>query len=634
MRDLRTKASVALAALLAAFVIYTSALGPYESLVQRAVFLALTVCLGLTLYPLWPDSRWRPAGLALDVAAALGTVASCGYIVLNYERIMGALPWAQPHDMAMTALLVVVVLELSRRAIGLIFPCLVSVGLAYALLGQHLPGVLGHRGFGPAFVTETLFLGDLGIWGLLLGVAATTIAAFVVFGTLILNTGGGQTFIDLAMRLGGRSPGGAAKIAAIASALFGMLSGSAVANTATTGNFTIPMMKRLRYPAPLSGAVEAVASTGGQITPPVLGAAAFVMAEILGVSYTVIVVAALLPAILFFAGMFLTIHVAAVRQDLGLVPEEEMPSWSDVARPHRLVPVLAAVGGLTGGVLTGHSIQTAAFYGIAGLTVAFLLFAAIARRPLREVGDQLGRGLIDGGRGLVIIGVLLAGAQILVSMINLTGVGVAISSAVAGVAGGHLLLLALIVALVCLIMGMGIPTTAAYVLVAAVMAPALIEAGVADLTAHMFVFYFATLSVITPPVCVGVFVAAGIAQAPWGKVAREALRLASVAYVIPFLFIIYPGTLADGGTLAILHAALSGGVFVTASAMLFGGQRVTGHHVLDRALCALTAVLALVHLWYATVLAVVLLAALAAAIVLRPRRSTDRGAGTATTEAR
>ena len=637
MQDLRTKATVALAALLAGFVIYTSALGPYESLVQRAVFLALTVCLGLTLYPLWANSRWRPAGVVLDVAAAAGTVASCAYIVVNYERIMGELPWAQPHDMAMTALLVVVILDLSRRAIGLIFPCLVLVGLLYALLGQYLPGALGHRGFGPAFVTETLFLGDLGIWGLLLGVAATTIAAFVVFGTLILNTGGGQTFIDLAMRLGGRSPGGAAKIAAIASALFGMLSGSAVANTATTGNFTIPMMKRLRYPASLSGAVEAVASTGGQITPPVLGAAAFVMAEILGVSYTVVVVAALMPAVLFFTGMFLTIHVAAVRQNLGLVPEDEMPAWSDVARPRRLAPVLSAIGGLTAGILTGHSIQTSAFYGIAGLIVAFLLFAAIGRRPLREVGDQLGRGLIDGGRGLVIIGVLLAGAQILVSMINLTGVGVAISSAVAGVAGGHILLLAVVVAGVCLIMGMGIPTTAAYVLVSAVMAPALIEAGVSDITAHMFVFYFATLSVITPPVCIGVFVASGIADAPWGQVARQALRLASVAYVIPFLFIVYPGTLGDGGTVAVLRAALSGGIFVTAAAMLFGGQRVIGHRTLDGALCAMTGVLALVHLWYATALAVVLLAGLAAAIfVWQPRRdrAAKTSAGHAPSEAR
>jgi TRAP transporter 4TM/12TM fusion protein len=620
MEGLRAKVSAGLAALLGAFVVYTSAAGPFESLVQRSAFLALTICLGLSLFPLWANSRLRWLGIVIDLAAAAVSLVACAYIVVNYQRIMEQLPWAEPHDVAMTALLVLVILEISRRAIGLIFPVLVLLGLAYALLGQYLPGAMAHRGFGPTFVTETLFLGDLGIWGLLVGVAATTIAAFVVFGALILNTGGGQTFIDLAMRLGGRSPGGAAKIAAIASALFGMMSGSAVANVATTGNFTIPLMKKLRYPAPFAGAVEAVASTGGQITPPVLGAAAFVMAEILGVSYTVILVAALIPAILFFTGMFLTVYVAAVRQGLGLVPEEQMPRWADIRQLHRVVPLLAAIGGLAGGILMGRSIQTAAFYGIVGLVVAYLVFALVQRRPRGEVVGQLVRGLVDGGRGLVIIGVLLAGAQILVSMINLTGVGVTISSAVAAVAGGQILVLALIVAGVCLIMGMGIPTTAAYVLVAAVMAPALVSSGVPELTSHMFVFYYATLSVITPPVCVGVFVAAGIAQTSWTKVAGQALRLACVAYVIPFLFIVYPGVLAEGDLWSILFAVLTGGVFVVAASLLFGGQRITGQTLLDRGLLAAVAVLALVHDWMATLAAFALLAGLLGYTLSRTRR--------------
>lgn len=620
MDGVRAKVVVGLAGLLGAFVVYTSAVGAFESLIHRPLFLALTICLGLALFPLWPHSRLRRWGVALDVAAAAAAVTASVYVAVNYRTIMEDLPWAQPHDLAMTAVLVLVILEISRRAIGAIFPLLVLAGLAYALLGQHLPGALSHRGFGPDFVAETLFLGDLGIWGLLVGVAATTIAAFVVFGALILNTGGGQTFIDLAMRLGGRSPGGAAKIAAIASALFGMMSGSAVANVATTGNFTIPLMKRLRYPAAFSGGVEAVASTGGQITPPVLGAAAFIMAEILGVSYAVIVAAALIPALLFFTGMFLTIHVAAVRQGLGLVPESEMPPWREIARLSRILPLAAALGGLTGGILTGHSIQTAAFHGIVGLTVTFLAFALIERRPLREVGGQLMRGLVDGGRGLVIIGVLLAGAQILVAMINLTGAGVAISSAVAAVAGGHVLLLAVIVAGVCLVMGMGIPTTAAYVLVAAVMAPALIATGVPELTSHMFVFYYATLSVITPPVCVGVFVASGIAQAGWTKVAREALRLASVAYVIPFLFIVYPGMLAEGGTAAIAQALLSGGLFVVSVALLFGGQRVSGYPAIDRPLLAAAAVLSLVPNGAATLVSCLLLGAAVTCALVRANR--------------
>ena len=547
-----------LAAALGVFTLYTAAAGPYVSLIQRPVFLALAVCLGLAIYPLWAGSRLRPLGLALDLLAAAVTLGTCGYVAANQDSIMTELPWAELHDQLMALGLVLVVLELSRRAIGLVFPLLVVTGLAYALFGQHLPGALGHRGFGPGFVTETLLLGDLGIWGLLLGVAATTIAAFVLFGAVILHTGGGQAFIDLAMRLGGRSPGGAAKIATFASAFFGTISGSAVANTATTGNFTIPMMKRLGYPPAFAGAVEAVASTGGQIAPPVLGAAAFLMVEIIGVGYLRIMGAAVLPAILFFLAVFLTVHITAVQRGLRIVPEDELPPWATIARPARLLPLAAALGGLFAGVLTGHSIQTAAFWGICGQVGCFLLFGLLERRSARDMARAILEGLVDAGKGLVIIGVLLAGAQILVSMINLTGLGVTVSGALADLAGGQLMALAAIVAVTCLIMGMGIPTTAAYVLVAAVMTPALIGAGVPELTAHMFVFYFATLSVITPPVCVGVFVAAGIAGASWLSVARESFRLAAVTYVVPFLFIVYPGMLGGGGWTDIAHHAMRG----------------------------------------------------------------------------
>ncbi len=624
---MRDKVTAGLAAALGLFTLYTAAAGPYVSLIQRPVFLALAICLGLAIYPLWEGRRLRPLGLALDLLAAAVTLVACAYVVVHQDRIMTELPWAGLHDQLLTLGVVLVVLEISRRAIGLVFPLLVLAGLGYALFGQHLPGALGHRGFGPGFVTETLFLGDLGLWGLLLGVAATTIAAFVLFGAMILHTGGGQTFIDLAMRLGGRSPGGAAKIATIASAFFATVSGSAVANTATTGNFTIPMMKRLGYPPAFAGAVEAVASTGGQIAPPVLGAAAFLMVEIIGVSYLRIMGASVLPALLFFLAVFLTVHIYAVQRGLRIVPDDELPAWSRIGRASRLVPLIAALGGLFAGVLTGHSIQTAAFWGICGQVGCYLAFGLAGGQRPAELGRKVLAGLVDGGKGLVIIGVLLAGAQILVSMINLTGVGVTISGAIAGAAGGELLALAAIVALVCLVMGMGIPTTAAYVLVAAVMTPALIAGGVPELTAHMFVFYFATLSVITPPVCVGVFVAAGIAGAGWLAVARDAFRLAAVTYVIPFLFIVYPGMLGGGGWIAIGHAVVSGLVFVLASALFFGGQPITGRPWLDRGLLLLVAVLALVESWLPTLLAVTLLVALLLLSRRRRAAAADPAAG-------
>ncbi|UOA29404.1 TRAP transporter fused permease subunit [Pseudosulfitobacter sp. DSM 107133] len=569
-----------LAILVGAFVFYTAATGPFEGLIQRALFLALVTSLGFALYPLGAGTRWRPVGLAIDLALCTLVLAACGYVVWNYDEIMTSLPWATTLDKALTAGLVLAVLELGRRTVGLIFPVLVLAGLGYALFGDMLPGALRHRGFDTAFVTETVFLGDLGIWGMLTGVASTVIAAFVLFGALLLHSGGGQAFMDLAMRLGGRQPGGAAKIATIASGLFGMISGSAVANVATTGNFTIPMMIRLGYPRPFAAAVEAVASTGGQIAPPIMGAAAFVMAEILGMPYTEIILGAIIPAILFYASVFVTVHFVALRRGLAVVPEEELPAWATILAPRRVAPILCALGGLGLGIWLGRSIATAAFYGVIGLLIAFVATEAGRLSP-REMIGKIIDGLEDAGKGMVIIGVLLAGAQVLVSMINLTGIGVTLSSLIVSMAGDSVTLVAVIVGFVCLIMGMGLPTTAAYVLVAAVLAPAMTAVGVEPLAAHLFVFYFATISVITPPVCVAVFVGAGIAKTNWLPAAGQAVRLGAVTYLVPFLLLLFPGMLLQGGPLAIAEALMAGAVLVLAVPALLTGAPLIGHRPID-----------------------------------------------------
>lgn len=586
------------AVLLGLFIFYTSAFGAFEGLIQRAIFIGLIVVLGVLMFPLGAGRSWRPAGAVVDIALAVVVLAACGYTIVNYDEIMGSLPTATTLDIALTAGLVLAILEISRRAIGLVFPTIAACGIAYALLGQHLPGALGHRGFDIYFVTETLLLGDLGVWGLLVGVASTTIGAFILFGSVLLFTGGGQTFMDLSIRLSGRSPGGAAKIATVASGLFGTISGSAVANVATTGNFTIPLMKRLGYPPALAGGIEAVASTGGQIAPPVMGAAAFVMAEIIGRSYFDIAKAAFLPAFLYYLGVFATIHFIAVNRGLRVVPEAEMPPWRSVLALPRTGPIVAAFGALLFGILTGRSVQTAAFFGIMGLFGAFLLLNVRSLRDLKSSLRLIVDSLQDAGKALVMIGVLLAGAQILVSMVNLTGLGVALSSLIVSMAGNSVWLIALVTALVCMVLGMGIPTTAAYVLVAAVLAPALVKVGVEPIIAHMFVFYYATISVITPPVCVAVFVAAGIAQTNWLHVAREACKLGAVTYVIPFMFIAYPGMLAGGGWLEIGEAALSGIVFTLAFAAFFGGARFFPWRLMNGAVLLTIAVLSAFPTWY------------------------------------
>ncbi len=615
MRILREGAATAVALVLGLFVLYTSAFGVLEALVQRSVFLALVIVLALLLYPLGAGKSWRPAGLLCDLVLGAIAVGTCARIAWQADAIMNSLPTAGPLEIAMAFALVLVILELSRRAIGLIFPLMVTVGLMYALFGNYVPGALGHRGFDIYFVTETLLLSDIGVWGALLGVAATIIAVFSLFGSFLLHSGGGAAFMDVALRVSGRSTGGAAKIATIASGLFGMVSGSAVGNVATTGTFTIPLMKRLGYPAALAGAVEAVASTGGQLAPPIMGAAAFIMAEIINVNYVTIAIAAILPALLFYVGVFATVHLTAREERLGQVPDDQIPSWASVLKPHRLAPIICAFAGLGYGIFNGNSIQTAAFFGIVGTLIGLglgrlLQLRGADRDDQPPVTDLLRSALNDGARSLVVVGILLAGAQILVSMINLTGIGVTLSTMIIGDGASSVLVVGLIVGLICMIMGMGIPTTAAYVLVAATLAPALVKVGISALAAHMFVFYFATLSVITPPVCVAVFVAAGIAGVAWTAVARRAVALGAVTYVIPFLFLLYPGMLTPSSVLQYLEAALSGLVFVISFAHLFGGARITGNRWADCAAWLAVALLAIYPHVLGLVAGVVAIAAL------------------------
>ncbi|MBE0546355.1 MAG: TRAP transporter fused permease subunit [Rubrivivax sp.] len=638
MDSFRSRSATALTLLLSLFVLGTAVFGAREALVQRSIFLAMVVAIAFLRYPSLKDTRWRPLGIVLDAVLGLVACASCIWVTFHADTIMNSLPTAFVLEIGMAAVLVVTILELSRRAIGLIFPAMVLVGLAYALLGQYIPGPLGHRGFDIYFVTETLLMSDVGLWGSLLGVAATIIAVFSLFGAFLLHSGGGSTFMDLALRVSGRSTGGAAKIATIASGLFGMVSGSAVGNVATTGAFTIPLMKRLGYPAALAGAVEAVASTGGQLAPPIMGAAAFIMAEIIGSDYLAIAIAAALPAALFYWGVFATVHVTAHEERLGQVPEDQIPPWRDILRVDRLASIVLSIGGLVIGILRGASLQTAAFYGIVGAVIGMFIAAAAVhlqqqspgvsdRQPqdrasqLKAIGRQFRTALDEGATGLIIVGILLAGAQILVSMINLTGVGVTLSSMIVGDGGAPVLVIGLVVAVVCMIMGMGIPTTAAYVLVAATLAPALIKIGVSPIAAHMFVFYYATLSVITPPVCVGVFVAAGLAGEHWTAVARRAVMLGAVTYVIPFLFLLYPDMLNPGMNAGYLESALSGAVFVAAFAYLFGGARLSAWRLLDTAAWLAVAILATIPSLPGLAAS---MASLVALIWLRRRRETKQ----------
>ncbi|MEM8822204.1 MAG: TRAP transporter fused permease subunit [Pseudomonadota bacterium] len=619
LQTLRERAVAALSLIIGVFVFYTSFFGAFETLIQRAIFVALIACMGVMLFPTGQARRWRPLGIMIDLAMAVWVIVSAGYVIWNFEEIMTSLPFAEPLDAWLGFGTLLVILELARRSASLVFPIIVGGMVAYAFFGGAIPGAFGHRGFDVYYITEVMFLSDRGLWGMLVSIASTTLAAFILFGALLLHTGAGQTFFDLSARAGGASPGGAAKIATIASGLFGSISGSSVANIATTGNFTIPLMKRLKYPSPFAAGVEAVASTGGQLAPPIMGTAAFVMAELVGVNYWTIAAVAFLPAFLFYLGVFTTVHLIAKRTGLGEVDAADLPDWRAALNWRRLAPILAGIAGLAWGIWNGNSIQLTACYGMIGIILAYTLATLTGGGTWREVVATLVRAFQDGGKGVVIVGILLVAAQVFVAMVNLTGVGVAVTSQILAFAGDNIWVIASIMALVCLIAGMGLPTSAAYVLVAAVFAPVLIQQGLDPLMVHLFVLYYAALSVITPPVCVAVFVSSTIAQAPWLTVARDTLRLGGTAYALPMLFLAYPGLLLNGGPEAIAHAILSGTVFVLAFAALFAGHPIARLGPLASLAWIVIAVLALLPGWAPSIAALMGLALCFAPGIARPR---------------
>lgn len=552
----REKAIPILAGIIGLFVFYTSFYGGFETIIQRSLFVALIASLGVLLYPLGKGKPWRSLGLFVDLAIVTIVISSTVYIIINFEMIMNSMPFAQNIDIWLASLTLVCILELARRTASLIFPILVATSISYAYFGQYIPGDLGHRGFDIYYLTEVIFLSDRGMWGMLVSIASTTLASFILFGSFLLHTGAGQTFLDMSSRVSGSSVGGAAKIATLASGLFGSISGSSVANVATTGNFTIPLMKKLKYPSAFAGAVEAMASTGGQLAPPIMGTAAFVMAELIGVNYWTIITVAFIPALLLYLGIFATVHFISKKSNFGKVDSSELPNWRDSFVWHRLAPILCAFLGILLGVINGYSINMTACLGILGNVSAFIICNFLLKKTWKESLVKIKLALIDGGKGVVVVGIILVAAQIFVAMINLTGIGVTITNIILNFAGDNVLVIAILMALVCLIAGMGLPTSAAYVLVAAVFAPALIQQGFEAMAVHLFVLYYAALSVITPPVCIAVFVASAISQDPWHKVAAYTLRLGGVAYILPLLFLFNPELLLEGSVISIITTLL------------------------------------------------------------------------------
>ncbi len=527
---------VALGAVLIAFHLSLVFSGLVPNLVSRPLHMALALPWVLVLAARGPAARVSGA-----VVAGLG-LAACLWVVLNRIALEDQYGFLESRfQVVAAAVLLLAVLEAARRAIGWPLPLVAALALAYGLLGHLIPGEFGHAGMPAQSFLGTLTITEGGLWGSLTGLSVTVVAIFVIFGA-VLNVGeAGQGFMNLAAAAAGRLKGGAAKVSVLSSAFFGSISGSASANVASTGAITLPAMRRLGYPSRLAGAVEAVASSGGQIMPPLMGAGAFVMVELTGVPYTGIMAAALLPALLFFFVAWVGIDAYARRHDLRGLRAEERPSGRDVAVTSAffLVPFSVLMWGMFVSRVTP---QYAACQAILAAALMLLIDGRL-RLDLRQCGHRLAEACLTAGRQVSLIATIILCASIIIGVLSITGLGVKITSVILVGAGGELWPTLILTAIACLVLGMEVPTTAAYVICVSVAGPALIQLGLAPLQAHMFVFWYALISTITPPVCGAVFIAAGMVGENWLKVAMTAMALGMGLYLIPLGMITTPALL-------------------------------------------------------------------------------------------
>ena len=520
--------------------------------------LSLVFHLGLIFSGLTPNLISRPLHMALAVPWALifvaksrferivgGVLTVLGllaifYIVLNEQALGDQYGYLNGDlQIAVAVTLIVVILEMTRRAIGWPMPMVALIALIYGVWGQYLPGEFGHPGMPLQSFLGTMTIAEGGIWGKLTGVSVSIVAIFVIFGA-VLNAGeAGQGFMNVATAAAGRLKGGAAKVSVLSSAFFGSISGSASANVASTGAITLPAMIRLGYPRSLAGAVEAVASSGGQIMPPLMGAGAFVMVELTGVPYTSIMIAALLPALLYFMTVWVGINAFSLRYDLQGVAADQTPDNRVVliTSGFFLIPFSVLLWGMFGG---GFTPQYAACLAIlAG--VVLLLIDGNLKFDLKRTALRFETVFMTAGKQISMIASIILCASIVIGVLGMTGLGVKITSFILDGSGGMMWAALLLTALACLVLGMEVPTTAAYVISVSVAGPALQKLGIPLLQAHLFVFWFALLSTITPPVCGAVFIAAGIVQENWLKVAGSAMALGVGLYLVPLAMIANPG---------------------------------------------------------------------------------------------
>jgi len=528
------KVVTALLCVWAAFQIYFTTIGTISAINLRAIHCIFLLMFTFLLFPTYKkEKRVRSAPPWWDVLFILLSSGAYIYLITNYTRIAQTGGRVENYELGIAAVALVIVFEAARRASGNL-AVLALIFLAYNWFGAFLPGLLGHNGFTLKRVLITQFWGTEGLLGTGIGVSATYIFLFVLFGAFLKHSGFSKFINDFSLTLVGRTSGGPAKVAVVASALLGMINGSAIANVATTGTITIPLMKRTGYKKEFAGAVEAVASTGGQFCPPVMGAVAFVMSEFLNVSYTKVMLAAIVPAFLYYLGLLFSVHFEAKRLGLSGLSKENIPDAMKVLKEqgHLVIPLFSLIGLM--------------IYGYTPIYAAVLsIFATIAaswlRKETRMTPAKIVAATVEGAKSAVSVGVCCVIIGVIIGTVTLTSMGLNMGYLILSVVNNdNLYFTGLLVMIMSTILGMGVPGVAAYVIVQAVAVPVLIDAHAIPLTAHLFCLIYACLSNITPPVAMSAYVAAGIAGSDQTKTGLWAVRLGLIGFIIPFFFLDNP----------------------------------------------------------------------------------------------
>lgn len=533
-----------IAIILSIFVLSASSFLNLQTFHQNSIFLIIIVLLGFMLYPTSKKGVEKTRPSVVDIIFIVLTIVGIGYIILNYTTLhVDRASQANTTDYIFAVIAIIVLFEITRRTIGIFIPLLSIFAIIYALYGNYFPIDFAHSGFSIKRLLYRFYMTTEGIFGSTLSIAATYIMLFILFGAFLGVSGASKLFNDLALAIAGQRRGGPAQVAVITSALTGSLNGSAVANVATTGSFTIPLMKNIGLTPRFAGGVEAAASTGGMIMPPIMGAAAFIMAGFLGVPYTTIVLAGIIPALFYYIALVWAIDTESKKKGLKGVSKDSIPLIREVLKERGalLLPIIVVIVALLIG-------KTAIFAGFSGIISAILASYLTKDKSTRVTFKKFFEALIDGAKGSIQVALACASVGIVIATVGMTGVGSMLAYNVIDIAGGHLIVILIMVMITCIVLSFGLPSTALYIVVAVTVAPSLVQAGVEPLAAHFFVFYFGAMSNVTPPVALAAYTGAGIANADPVKTSWTALRLALPGFIIPFLLVYNPELLLNNPT--------------------------------------------------------------------------------------